>query len=136
MSDVSLMMPVAGLSFYDVSLAALECNGNRVRTAKLLGVGIRSLDAAIARHGLQRWFISRDWRIGPKSAVGSRQRQRCVSREQIISIASEGYTRKDAAYLLGIDYSYLKELVRMWGLSDHFPSHGECVRVGLVGYVS
>lgn len=130
---IPLMMPLAGLSFYDVSLAALECRGNRVRTAKRLGVGIRSLDAAIARHGLERWFVSHDWRIGPKGS-GYKSRSRCVTREQVVEVASEGYSQKDAAFVLGIDYSYLKQLVREWGLRDHFPAHGQCVRNGHVGY--
>lgn len=130
---IPLMMPIAGLSFYDVSLAALECRGNRVRTAKRLGVGIRSLDAAIAREGLERWFVSHDWRIGPKGG-GYKSRKRCVTREQIIDVAAEGYSQKDAAFILGIDYSYLKQLVSEWGIRDCFPAHGVCVRNGLLGY--
>lgn len=110
MSDVPLMMPVAGLSFYDVSLAALECNHNRVRTAKRLGVGIRSLDAAIAREGLERWFISHTPGIGPKSAAGSRNRKRCVSREQIQQKADLGMSCADAATSLCISEAYLKQL--------------------------
>lgn len=127
-------MPRCGISFADVSLAALECRGNRVRTAKRLGVGIRSLDAAIEREGLQRWFISHDWLIGPKGVSGSRFRRRCVTPAQIKDVASEGYSQKDAAYILGVEYSYLKRMVLEWGLRDAFPAHGECVRNGRLGY--
>lgn len=117
MSDVPLMMPVAGLSFYDVSLAALECNHNRVRTAKRLGVGVRSLDAAIAREGLERWFISHTPGVGPKSAAGSRNRKRCVSREQIQQKADLGMSRESAAAALCISPAYLKELCCEYGIS-------------------
>ena len=128
-----LAMPVAGLTFADVSLAALECRGNRVRTARRLGVGIRSLDAMIKREGLERWFLSQDWRVGPRPA-GSRSRTRCITREQIIEVAGDGVSQMDAAYLLGVSYAYLKDLVADWGLRSYFPSHGDCVRAGQMGY--
>lgn len=128
------MMPVAGLSFADISLAALQCRGNRVRTAKRLGVGIRSLDAAVQREGLERWFLSRTPGVGPKSGKGSKSRNRCVTQEQIIEVAHGGYSQRDAAYLLGISYAYLKDLVAEYGIREHFPEHGECVRNGMLGY--
>lgn len=130
---IPLMFPRCGLSFADVSLAALECRGNRVRTAKRLGVGVRSLDAAIAREGLERWFVSHDWSIGPKGG-GYKSRTKCVQRDQVIEVAKEGYSQRDAAYILGVEYSYLKRLVKEWRLRAHFPDHGQCVRNGHLGY--
>ena len=128
------MMPVAGLSFADISLAALQCRGNRVRTAKRLGVGIRSLDAAIARHRLDRWFISRTPGVGPRRPSGYKLRATCVSKEQVIEVAQEGYSQRDAAFVLGVSYGYLKDLVKRWNLRAYFPAHGVCVRNGQLGY--
>lgn len=113
---VPLMMPVAGLSFYDVSQAALECNGNRVRTAKRLGVSTRSLDYAIAREGLERWFVSYDWRIGPKGG-GYKHRKRCVTRDLILMKSNLGMSRAEAAASLCISLRYLKDLCQEYGIS-------------------
>lgn len=128
------MMPVAGLSFADVSLAALQCRGNRVRTAKRLGVSIRALDAAVHREKLERWFLSHTPGVGPKSGKGTKSRKRCVTQEQIIEVAQQGFSQCDAAYLLGISYAYLKDLVQDYGIRAHFPEHGQCVRNGQLGY--
>jgi len=128
MSIVPLMMPVAGLSFADVSLAALECSGNRVRTAKRLGVGIRSLDAAIEREGLQRWFVAGRGR-------GKRFRSRCVTREQVVALAVDGYLKADAADILGISEYYLRDLIELWGITEFNADRGRSVKVGMYGYV-
>lgn len=120
-------MPIAGLSFCDVSAAAWECHGNRIRTAKRLCVGVRSLDAAISRHGLHNWFVRGRGR-------GVKFRSVCVTREQVIEVAQEGYSQRDAAFLLGISYDYLKSLVRRWNLRQYFPAHGQCVQNGHLGY--
>lgn len=124
---IPLMMPVAGLSFADVSLAALECCGNRVRTAKRLGVGIRSLDAAIEREGLQRWFVSGRGR-------GSRPRSRCVTREQVVALAVDGYLKADAADILGISEYYLRDLIELWGITEFNADRGRSVKIGMHGY--
>ena len=134
MALIPLAMPVAGLSFADVSLAALECRGNRVRTAKRLGVGVRSLDAAIDREGLHRWFISADWRVGPKGVAGSRFRRRCVTREQVVDLAAEGYLKSDAADILGISEAYLKDLIRSWKITEFNSDRSRSVKIGLHGY--
>ena len=55
--SIPLLMPRAGLSFYDVSLAALECCGNLERSAKRLGVDASALRVAVKREGVQRWFV-------------------------------------------------------------------------------
>lgn len=130
MPNMPMVMPRCGISFADVSLAALECMGNMKRTAKRLGVDQSALRIAVRREGIERWFVSRHG----MSAIGSRSRARCVTREQVIDLAADGYSQRDTAYMLGISYSYLKSLVLEWGLRDYFPSHGECVRNGRLGY--
>jgi len=127
MGDKALMMPIAGLSFADVSLAAMECHGNRVRTAKRLGVGVRSLDAAIDREGLQRWFVAGRGR-------GVRPRSVCVTREQIVEQALAGYLREDAAEILGISKGYLRDLCERFSITEFSENRGYRVRVGLRGY--
>lgn len=122
----ALMMPVAGLSFADVSLAAMECHGNRVRTAKRLGVGVRSLDAAIDREGLQRWFVS-------GRGCGVRPRSVCVTREQIQELSDGCYLREDAAEILGISKYYLRDLCERWGVS-FAGNRSMRSRIGKVGY--
>lgn len=122
-----LAMPICGLKFTDLSEVAWDCGGNRVRTASRLGVAVRSLDAAISRHGLHNWFMAGRGR-------SPRPRKRCVTREQIIEVVQDGYSQKDAAFLLGIEYSYLKDLVRLWNLREFFPAHGKCVQNGRLGY--
>lgn len=128
MALIPLMMPMCGLSFYDVSLAALECRGNRVRTAKRLGVGVRSLDAAIEREGLQRWFV-----VG--RGRGSRPRSCCVTREQIVELAAAGYIKSDAADILGISVYYLRDLIEKWGITEFNSDRSRSVKIGMFGYV-
>ena len=126
--SIPLLMPAAGLSFADVSKAALECGGNRVRTAKRLGVGIRSLAYAIRRENLDHWF-------NQGHGSGKKSRATCVSREQIVELAQEGYIRRDAAFLLGISPAYLKDLVAKWGLADDFTVRkGHAAVVSRLGY--
>lgn len=122
-----LLMPICGLSFSDVSLAALQCGGNKVRTAKRLGVGVQSLNHAIRRENLQHWFVK-------GRGKAPRPRQTCVSREQIIEVAKEGYTRADAAHVLGISPAYLKDLIKRWELSGYFIGHAESCRKTRHGY--
>lgn len=105
-----MMMPHCGLSFADVSLAALECGGNKTQTAKRLGVAVRSLYSAIDRENLHHWFV-------PGRGKAPRKRQKCITKEQVQQMCDEGYCRADAAYLLGISVAYLKDLCRQWGIS-------------------
>ncbi|QOX80840.1 hypothetical protein FY034_17605 (plasmid) [Trichlorobacter lovleyi] len=106
-----LAMPTAGLSFADISLAAMDCGGNKTRTAKRLGVSIKGLEATIEREKLHHWFSGRS---------APRPRSRCVSKSDVESLAQEGYTRNDTAYLLGISPAYLKSLIQLWNLADAF----------------
>lgn len=107
----AVAIPFAGLTFADLSLAALEAGGNRVRAARRLGIGVRTLDRHVALLDLDRWFISGRGR-------GRRPRSKCVTAEQIRELCSEGYTRKDSAYLLGISYGYLKDLLHQYRLDN------------------
>jgi hypothetical protein len=64
-----------------------------------------------------------------------RNRRRRVCRRSIIKLAREGYTRRDAAYLLGISDSYLKDLIHQWSLADEFiVSKGRAAWVTRRGY--
>lgn len=124
----ALAMPYAGLTFADVSLAALNTHGNRRRTAKRLGVSIRALDACIERHNLGRWFVA-------GRGKGKRPRARCVTVEQIIEVAQEGYHRRDVAEILGISYAYLKDIIEECNLQGHFISAAQAKRIARRGYV-
>lgn len=121
-----LVMPIAGLSYLDVSRAALECDGNRIRTARRLGVGTRSLDAAIDRAGLHNWFVRGRGR-------GVKVRQRCVSREQVEAVRDEGWLRADAAHILGISVGYLRDLSELWSIS-WAADRGRKSQIGKRGY--
>lgn len=119
-------MPVAGLSFADVSLAAMDCLGNKTRTAKRLGVSVSALEALIERESLHHWFAG-------KSAP--RPRKICVAKGDIVALAQEGYTRPDTAFLLGISPGYLKNLITKWGLAEAFVvHHGRAAAVTRYGY--
>lgn len=131
-ADKCLAMPVAGLSFADLSLAVLECDGNKVRTAKRLGVGIRSLDAVINREGLQRWFAQNKGIFNRN--MHKRKRTACVTREQITELALEGYLKSDAAAILGISPYYLRDLIEKWGITEFSENRGERSRIGKNGY--
>lgn len=128
-----MVMPRCGISFADVSLAALECRGNLTRTAKRLGVEASSLRVAVRREKLEHWFCSMHPFVGP-SRSGSRSRPSRVTADQIIELAKDGYSQKDAAFLLGVSYSRMKFLVKELGLRDNFLSHGECISAGRLGY--
>jgi hypothetical protein len=111
----ALMMPGAGLSFADVSLAAMDCDSNRTRTAKRLGVSVRALDAAIDREGLHSWFAQTKGIFNRN--IHRRFRPRCVTRQDVQNLIDEGYLREDAASILGISTSYLRDLCVVFGVS-------------------
>lgn len=124
---VPLAMPMCGLSFADVSLAAMECHGNKTRTARRLGVSIKALEALIEREKIGWWF-------NPTGGI-RHQRKRCVSKDDIVTLAQEGYTRPDVAHLLGISQAYLKDLISKWDLADSFIIRkGKAAAVTAKGY--
>jgi len=130
---IPMAMPRCGLSFADVSLAAMECSGNLKRTARRLGVDASALRAAVRREHLEHWFCSMNPFVGSPWS-GSRSRKSRITVDQIKEVALEGYSQKDAAYLLGISYSRMKFLVSEMGIRECFPSHGTCTLNGRLGY--
>jgi len=74
--------------------------------AKRLGVAEDHLRRVARQHGIK--------------ANRQRPRRRCVTAEDIASLAKEGFTRPDVAFLLGISPAYLKELISLWGLAGTF----------------
>lgn len=123
----ALAMPIAGLTFGDIHRVAKACHGNRVQTAKRLGVHLCSLRKAIDRNSLHDWFVSGTGR-------GVKFRPRCVSREQIIDIAKDGYSYPDTAFLLGISLQYLVNLIDLWNLKSYFAPIGKRISNGMRGY--
>lgn len=105
-----MVMPRAGLSFADVSLAALECRGNLKRTAKRLGVDESALRVAVRRERVQHWFVS-------GMGSGTRPRKRCISAEDIRAKADLGMSTMDAAVALCVSRSFLVSLAAEYGIS-------------------
>jgi hypothetical protein len=111
---------LCGLTYLDI----VSCAGmNQRQAAKRLGVGYAYFNQVVKRQGMSHWFAH------------TRPRARCVCPEDIVKVASEGYTQTDAAFLLGINFGYLRRLVKLWGLRDHFPANGgEASLIGKRGY--
>lgn len=96
---------LCGVSYLQI----VACAGmNQRAAAERLGVNEGYFRKTVKRLGLRHWFTD------------IRPRPRCISREDIVQVASEGYTRRDAAYLLGISPRYLADLVQEWQLADSF----------------
>lgn len=114
-----LLFPSCGISYLQViSVAGV----NQRHAAKKLGVSERQFTEVIRRRHMQHWFPD------------VRPRPRCISREDIEKLAAEGYTKRDAAFIAGVEYSYFKELVQLYGLRDLFPNCGEASWISRRGY--
>ena len=111
---------ICGLGYFDI----ISCAGmNQRQAAARLGVGYNYLNQTVKRLGMSHWFDD------------VRPRSRCVSREDVAKVAEEGYTQRDAAFLLGVSDSYLRHLVRLWGLRPLFPACGGVAsQIGKLGY--
>ena len=115
------IFPNCGITYADcVSVAGV----NQRQAAKRLGISEDHFRLVIKRLGASHWFPD------------VRPRSRCVSKEDIIQVASEKYTRRDAAYILGISYDYLRDLIAEWDLGKHFISTSEALSVAQKGYCS
>lgn len=97
---------LCGLSYHDVITAAMDSPNLRA-AARRLGVSERQLRTVVKRRGMQHWFRR------------EKPRPRCVSREDVEHAALVG-SRWEAADVLGISESYLKDLINLWGLHDLF----------------
>ena len=116
-----ILFPQCGITYADcVGVAGL----NQRAAAKRLGISLRNFGEVIRKNGMTHLY--------PHTRASSR----CVSKDDVIQVASEGYTRKDAAYILGISYGYLRDLVKDWDLGGYFISTGEAISVARNGYCS
>jgi len=117
----------AGEVFRGVSAADILRTSRRAanmsEAAKMLGVSASHFVRRMNAIGATHYFQNR------------RPRKRKVSKRAIVSLARQGYTRRDTAYLLGISPAYLKDLIRFWGLADEFTvSKGRAAWVTQRGY--
>jgi transposase len=116
-----VLMPKCGVSYLDfVSVAGM----NQRAAAKRLGVSERNFGDVVRRLGMSHWYPD------------TRPRSRCISSEDIIKVAGEGWTRRDAAHILGISPGYLRNLIEEWKLQEYFISKAEAARVAQVGYAA
>lgn len=114
------LLPRSGVTDDQVR-EAIANSPNLRAAAKRLGVSEGNLRSVAAQHGIK----------GNKK----KPRPTCVSPEDIIALAREGFTRPDTAYLLGISPAYLKDLIKKWDLARHFTvSGGRAAAVAMRGY--
>ena len=116
-----LIFPLCGLTYSDcISVAGV----NQRDAAKKLGISERQFHHVVKRLGMGHWYPD------------TRNRSRCISKEDIVTVAKEGYTRRDAAHILGISYGYLRDLIEEWKLQEFFIGSGEAKRIAVKGYCS
>lgn len=112
---------LCNLSYRDV----ISCAGmSQKEAAKRLGVAYAHFNQVIKRHGMSHWFEK------PKQVYTN-----CVSKEDILQTAAEGYTMKDAAFLLGICDRHMKRLVAKWELNSYFPNCRKASWISRRGYI-
>ena len=114
-----IAFPNHGITVDEVKAAAKGCPNLRA-AARSLNVSERQLHIVAKKHGIV--FQKR------------KPRPRCVSAEDVRQLAKEGYIKKDAAFLAGVEYSYFKELVNLYGLRPLFPSTGQAAAISRRGY--
>lgn len=111
---------ICGLTLEDIK----SCAGmSQKEAAKRLGVGYAHFNTVMLRHGLTHLF--------PKPPQRFTQ---CVTVEDIARAAAEGYTQKDAAFILDVSERYFKSLVARWGLNGLFPNSGKAAWISRNGY--
>jgi predicted DNA-binding protein (UPF0251 family) len=112
---------LCGITYQQV----IDCAGmSQKDAAKRLGVNHAYFNRVLHRHGMAHYFPK------PKQTFTN-----CVTAEDIAMTAAEGYTQKDAAYVLGISYRHMLRLTSQWGLSSLFPNSGKASWVARKGYV-
>lgn len=115
-----ILFPRCGLTYADV----VSCAGmSQKAAAKRLGLAYSHFNKAVTRFGLDHWFSK------PRQAF-----TQCVTPEDIIQSAKEGYTMKDAAFVLDVSERYFKTLVARWDLTHHFPNSGKAAWIARRGY--
>ena len=123
-----LMIDPSQLIFPNCGITYADCQSvsgmNHRRAAKKLGIAEDHFQKTIKKIGASHLYPD------------VRPRPRCVSKEDIIQVASEKLTRRDAAHILGISYGYLRDLIQEWDLGGHFISGNEARSVARKGYCS
>lgn len=116
----SKLLPRCGVTDDQVQ-EAITSMPNLRAAAKRLGVDENHLRRVAAQHGIK--------------SNARRPRRRCVTEEDIVKLAQEGFTRPDVAFLLGISPAYLKDLISLWGLQAAFVrAKGKAAAVTAKGY--
>jgi hypothetical protein len=113
---------LCGLSYRQVVSVAGE-GVSQKEAATRLGVAYAHFNQVIKRHGMSHWFEK------PKQSFTN-----CISKEDILQTAVEGYTMKDAAFILGICDRHMKRLVAQWELNKYFPNSGKAAWISRTGY--
>lgn len=113
---------LCGLTYHDI----INCAGmSQKDAAQKLGVNHAHLNRTLHKLGMCHWF--------PRPRQEFTQ---YVTADDIKQVALEGYTQKDAAYVLGVSESYFKSLVARWRLNHLFPNCGEASWVARRGYAN
>lgn len=111
---------MCGLTYSDIT----SCAGmSQKAAAKKLGVNYNYFNQVIKRIGAGHWFVK------PKQ-----QFTQCITEQDIVKAAGEGYTQKDAAFVLDVSERYFKSLVARWGLNSLFPNSGKAAWISRDGY--
>jgi hypothetical protein len=120
--EMSAIFPLCGISYNDVVEAAAT-QPNKKKAAERLGINEKYFYLTIKRLNMGHLF-----------KASRSPKRRCISKEDIVKVAGEGYPMKDAAFLLGISYSYLRLLATEWGVKGLFMSKGRAGWVTRRGY--
>lgn len=107
MTAEEMIFPLCGLTYADVVEVARTSPNKRV-AARKLGVSERQFYAVINDKGLGHLFDNR------------KPRARCVSKDDILAAAETAANRADAADILGVSETYLKDLIHAFGLQGLF----------------
>lgn len=111
--------PAKGILVEDVVSAASE-EPNLRAAAKRLQVSERRLHDVAKRHGIE--FQKK------------KPRASSIDAAEVRSLANEGYTQKDAAYIAGTSYGNFKRIARRYKLNHLFPSSGQAAAISRRGY--
>lgn len=102
----------------------VACAGmSQKAAAKRLGINHAYFNRTLHRIGASHWFEK------PKQVFSQ-----CVTPEDIAKVAAEGYTQKDAAFVLEVSERYFKSLVARWQLNNLFPNSGKAALISRRGY--
>jgi hypothetical protein len=110
---------------YDQIVAVAISAPNKRAAAKKLGVGEDHFRRVVKNLGMGHWFSNK--KTG---------RSICLTKDDIVQLAKDGYNMKDAAFVAGVNYSYFKKLVADYGVNDSFPTSGKASWISRRGYAA